>query len=194
MVSEARTMEFLYHHGYPVPAIEELSGDGLDLVMQRIDGASMVDALKRRPWLVRRQGEMLADLHERLHRIPAPPFLKPAPVGAGESFLHLDLHPLNVMIGPTGPVVIDWTNAAAGDPAVDVAVAWILMVAGEIPGNRVVGALLGSLRSQLVKGFLARCDLDAMKAVARDVVGWKVGDPHMSESEQAAMWRAVEGM
>jgi len=41
----------------------------------------------------------------------------------------------NVIIGPKGPVV-DWTNAAQGDPITDVALAWALVCAGEIPDNR----------------------------------------------------------
>ena len=49
----------------------------------------------------------------------------------------MDLHPLNVMIGAEGPVVIDWPNAARGDPVVDVVLAWVLMAAGEVPTNPV---------------------------------------------------------
>ena len=66
MVGEARTMEYLRGHGYPVPAIDEVSDDGTDLVMERIDGPSMGDYLMRRPWAVRRQGVVLATLHRRL--------------------------------------------------------------------------------------------------------------------------------
>ena len=130
-------MEYLRHQGYPVPAVEELSADGGDLVMERIDGASMVEAVGRSPWAVRRQGGILADLHRRLHDVPSPDFLGPAPVGRGDRVLHLDLHPLNVLMGPKGPVVIDWANACLGDPGVDVALAWVLMSAGEIPGGRI---------------------------------------------------------
>jgi aminoglycoside phosphotransferase (APT) family kinase protein len=191
MVREARIMEYLYQDGFPVPAIEELSGDGLDLVMQRIDGVSMVEMLKRQPWTVRSQAATLANLHSRLHEIPAPSFLRPAPIGEGDRFLHMDLHPLNVMIGPKGPIVIDWPNAAAGQPAVDVAVAWILMSAGEIPGGGVVGKVLGTMRSLLVKSFVSGFDRDELKGIARDVVAWKVLDPHMSAKERAGMWRAV---
>jgi tRNA A-37 threonylcarbamoyl transferase component Bud32 len=42
MVGEARTMDYARRHGYPVPAVEEISADGTDLVMERIDGPSMV--------------------------------------------------------------------------------------------------------------------------------------------------------
>ena len=40
------------------------------------------------------------------------------------------------MIGAQGPVVIDWPNAARGDPLVDLGLAWVLMAAGEIPRTR----------------------------------------------------------
>ena len=168
MAGEARTMEYLRGHGYPVPAVEEVSDDGTDLVMERIDGPSMVDFMSRRPWAIRRQGAVLATLHRRLHAIAPPDFLPPAPVGPGDCFLHMDLHPLNVMIGAKGPVVIDWPNAARGDPAVDVVLAWVLMAAGEIPSNPVIAAVLGWGRAVLVNGFLANVepDLDHVQAQA----------------------------
>jgi hypothetical protein len=37
MAQEAQTMEYLYRQRYPVPAVEELSDDGADLVMERVD-------------------------------------------------------------------------------------------------------------------------------------------------------------
>ena len=58
---------------------------------------------------------MLADLHDRLHEIAGPDWLPGMPDG-GDRLLHLDLHPLNVIMSPNGPVVIDWPNAAARRP------------------------------------------------------------------------------
>jgi aminoglycoside phosphotransferase (APT) family kinase protein len=185
-------MEYLRQQGYPVPAVEKLSSDGADLVMERIDGPSMVAALGRSPWTVRRQSAVLADLHRRLHQVPAPDFLGPAPVGHGDRVLHLDLHPLNVILGPRGPVVIDWTNACLGDPNVDVALAWVLMSAGEIPGGQVKARVLGWGRALLVNGFVGRFDKGQVVRQLRDVVEWKATDPHMSEGEIRAMWRVVE--
>lgn len=187
-------MEYVREHGYPVPAIEEISEDGMDLVMERIDGPSMVVALGRRPWTVRRQGRLLANLHRRLHDIPAPDFLPPAPVGQGDRMVHLDLHPLNVILGPGGPVVIDWPNAGRGDPAVDVGLAWVLLAAGQIPDAGVRGTILGYGRSLLIKSFLAQADLVAVKSRLREVVEWKVRDPNMSPAEQRGMWRVVEAV
>ncbi len=187
-------MEYLRSHGYPVPAVEEVSDDGTDLVMERIDGSSMVDYMTRRPWAIRRQGVLLATLHSRLHAIAPPEFLPQSPVGPGDCFLHMDLHPLNVMIGPRGPVVIDWPNAARGDPAVDVVLAWVLMAAGEIPSNRMIAAVLGRARAVLINGFLSNValDRDDLKHKLRQVVDFKVRDPNMSAPEQQAMWRVVE--
>ncbi len=192
MAQEARTMAYLREQGYPVPAIEEVSDDGADLVMERIEGKSMVDAIAAAPWTLRRQAKTLADLHDRLHAIAAPDFLRPAPVGTGDRVVHMDLHPLNVMVSSKGAVVIDWTGAAAGDPLVDVGVAWVLMAAGQIPASRVMATLLGWGRSLLVSGFVSRFDRTAVTARLRSVVEWKVKDPHMSEAEVAGMWRVVE--
>lgn len=185
-------MEYLRQQNYPVPFVEDISDDGSDLVIERIEGPSMVEAIARAPWTVRRQGRLLAQLHQRLHEVVPPDFLAAAPVGKGSSFLHLDLHPLNVIIGPEGPVVIDWTHASVGDPFVDVALAWALMSAGEVPGGEWKAKLLGRGRALLVNGFVDRFDRAQIAARLRQVVDWKVKDPHMSTAEVEAMWRLVE--
>ena len=192
MAQEARTMAYLHQQGYPVPTIEDLSDDGSELVMERIEGKSMVDAIAAAPWSIRRHARTLADLHGQLHEIAAPGFLPDAPVGTGDRIVHMDLHPLNVMIGATRAVVIDWTGASAGDPLVDVGLAWVLMAAGQIPERRLMAALLGWGRGLLVNGFVSRFDRTEVTAQLRSLVEWKVQDPHMSEAEVAGMWRVVE--
>jgi aminoglycoside phosphotransferase (APT) family kinase protein len=191
MRGEARVMEYVRGQGYPVPAIDEISDDGLDIVMERVEGLDMVAMMTKRPWTIPRQGRALAELHVRLHEISAPDWLRAAPVGRGDRVVHLDLHPLNVIIGPRGPVVIDWSNASRGDPVTDVTLAWVLMSAGSAPTGRLIGALLGRARSVLVENFLGSFDIDELRRSLRDVVAWKVGDPHMSADEQARMWRLV---
>lgn len=193
--AEARVMSHARQLGYPVPAVAELADDDTIMVLERVEGESMVDAIRRRPWTVRAQGRLLADLHTRLHALPAPDWLPPAPCGAGDRLLHLDLHPLNVLLGPDGPMVIDWAGAARGDGGVDVALAWALMGGGTVPGGRVVAALLGLGRSLLVGSFLKACaaaDLESARRLLADVVEWKVTDPHMSVAEQAAMRRVAD--
>jgi aminoglycoside phosphotransferase (APT) family kinase protein len=191
MENEAKVMEYVRGYGYPAPAVDHLSDDGTDMILERVDGPSMVQVLGRKPWSLEANGALLGDLHRRLHEIPGPPWLGAAPGNAGSSLLHLDLHPLNVILGPAGPVVIDWPNARRGDGAFDVAVSWILMTAGEIPGSRLKAALMGRARGLLVSGFLRDVDLDAVRATLRSAVEWKVADPHMSEAEQKRMWDVV---
>jgi aminoglycoside phosphotransferase (APT) family kinase protein len=192
MAAEAEVMAYARAQGFPVPAVDEISGDGLELVMERIDGPDMVATLQRRPWTVRGHGTVLADLHRRLHEIDGPDWLRAAPAGVGGSLVHMDLHPFNVILGPQGPVVIDWTNAGRGDPAADVALTWVLLASGEVPTGRVVGALLRRIRAALVRAFLDGVDRGAARRQLRDVVAWKVLDANMSPAEQAAMWRLVE--
>jgi aminoglycoside phosphotransferase (APT) family kinase protein len=191
MAMEARTMSFVREQGYPVPAVEEVSDDGFDMVMERIEGVSMVEAIGKAPWTIRRQAATLADLHRRLHEIEAPDFLPPAPVGTGTKVLHLDLHPLNVMIGPKGVFVIDWPNAHRGNPDIDVGLAWVLMAAGQIQGGGLKERLMGFGRSLLVNGFLSHFDRKAVGGLLRPIVEMKVQDPHMSEVEVTGMWNVV---
>lgn len=191
MALEARVMAFLAEQGYPVPAVDEMSDDGIDMVLERIDGPTMVDYLSGRPWTIPRHGRALAELHNRLHEISAPPWLDDRPAGAGDTLLHLDLHPLNVLVTRNGPVVIDWSGACRGDAAVDVALAWVLMACGSVETNRLIAAVLGRARAALVRSFLSGIDLEPVRSVMRDVVARKVLDPHMSEAEQARMWQLV---
>ena len=191
MLQEARIMEHVRAQGFPVPAVEEVSEDGLNMVIERIEGPDMVAMMGARPWTITRLGRVLADLHRGLHELTAPAWLDAAPVGRGVGLLHLDLHPLNVMMGPRGPVVIDWARACRGDPAVDVALAWILMATGEVPTGRFMGMVLGRARSALVKSFLGSFEIDVVRQHLRDVVAWKVVDPHISAAEQARMWQVV---
>ena len=191
METEAKVMAYARDHGYPVPAVDHLSNDGTDLVMERVEGASMVEVIGKKPWSLRSQGALLGDLHRRLHLIPGPDWLRSLPRSEGTALLHLDLHPLNVLIGPNGPVVIDWTNAARGDPARDVALTWVLMTAGEIPGGRLKAAVMGRARGLLVGAFLQGFDRAPVRAVLRATVEAKCADAHMSEDEKRRMWAVV---
>ncbi|MCU1374456.1 MAG: Mn2+ dependent serine/threonine protein kinase [Actinomycetia bacterium] len=187
LAEEARTMAYARDQGYPVPAVEELSDDGSELVMERIDGVSMVDALTRRPWTLWKQGAVLADLHRRLHDIPAPDWVPPAFTGDGDQLLHLDLHPLNVMVTATGPVVIDWPRAARGDGGVDVAITWLLMAAATVPSRGIEALVQGRFRRMLIDAFVRGVDVDGARRHLPAVAEWKCEDENMSPVERDAM-------
>ncbi len=147
---EADIMIYLAAAGYPVPTVYDVSGP--DLVMERLDGPEMLADLARHPWRARRYARILAGLHDRLHEIEAPPGLRAA-FSPGRAVLHLDFHPGNVMLSSRGPVVIDWSNAHAGPPGADVAMAYLIMVSSEVdqvpaPIRPAVGAVRAALIGQ----------------------------------------------
>ncbi len=190
MEKEATTMRYVTERGYPAPRVEELSADGCELVMERIAGPTMLEELQKRPWTYRRHAATLASLHRRLHELTAPAWLAGFP-GGGGCLIHLDLHPLNVILAPTGPVLIDWTNAARGSAATDVAVTWVLMTAAEIPGPQWLAALNGLIRRLFVRSFLGHFDRASIRAALPAVVEWKSRDRNIRSTEVAAMRRLL---
>lgn len=144
---EVAIMRHVVAHGFPAPVVER--ADGPDLLMERLHGPTLLQALAAGIVSMREGAETLADLHDRLHAIEAP---------GGGSVLHLDLHPANVVLTETrGPVLIDWANARGGDPAVDVALTALILaeVAVDAGGDYSRGARV------LLTDFLAVADWHA---------------------------------
>jgi aminoglycoside phosphotransferase (APT) family kinase protein len=189
LVREAEIMRYVRDAGYPVPAVHD-AGDGW-LVMDRLDGPSLLDAAVRRPWRIGAYGRVLADLHRRLHELPAPAWLPRAGV-PGDRLLHRDLHPLNVIVTTDGPVVIDWANCASGDPSYDVADAWVLFATAEVPGNRFERALAAVGRKVFLRAFLSGVDRAAARAAIPAAVAHRLGDRNMTEGEKARMRAMAE--
>jgi aminoglycoside phosphotransferase (APT) family kinase protein len=185
--TEARIMEHVAGLGYPVPRVHDVLDAGAALVMDRVDGPSMLDDLARRPWMLRRHAATLARLHRRLHEVAAPAWLREFPTAPGARVGHFDLHPLNVLMSPRGPVVIDWTNAAAAPPEADVAMTWVLLASGDVQGRAGQLAVLRAARRLFVRAFLAHFTRPDVAAQLDAVVSYKARDPHMSASEVATM-------
>lgn len=183
---EAEIMERARTNGYPVPRVHEVTAT--DLVMDRIDGPTMVEVMARRPWELRRHARALASLHHQLHDIPAPDGLH-APLGEGATIVHLDLHPLNVIMGADGPVVIDWSNAARGDGNADAAMTWLLIMSGR-PDEGLLTKLMAAVgRSLFARPFLARFVRKDVMAHLDAVAAYKLVDQNMSEAEQRTIRR-----
>jgi hypothetical protein len=69
-------------------------------------------------------GRACGSIYARLSTVPAPAPLPPAPAAPGDraaaAVLHLDLHPLNILVSGTEITgVLDRANAAAGAPVLD---------------------------------------------------------------------------
>lgn len=184
LVAEAEIMRYVHGHGYPVPAVHD-AGDGY-LVMDRVDGPTMLDRAGKPPFPLRRFGHLLADLHERLHRIPAPHGIREAGL-PGDRLVHCDLHPLNVLMTADGPIVIDWANAAAGDPAYDLADTWALFACATAPMKDIDHVVVPIGRKVFLRSFLSRVDREAARRAIPAAVEHRLTDRNMSPEERDRM-------
>ncbi len=186
---EADLMIYLAQAGFPVPAVYDAGGR--DIVMERIEGRDMIADFGSRPWMVGKYGQILADLHNRLHQIDAPPGLRPA-FEAGSKVVHLDLHPANVMMTGRGPMVIDWSNAAAGAPAADVAIAYVIIASSEtdlLPAP--LRAVVAPLRAAHLRQFLATARDDPTPVLA-SAARYRMNDPNVRPSEVKKLQQIAE--
>ena len=154
---EARVMEHARSRGFPVPAVHEVHPDSL--VLQRIEGRTMLEAIE-----LERDAAELARLHQQLHEIAF----------EGGALLHRDLHPGNVILSPDGPVVIDWTNAAGGDPALDVALVWVILVGDGDP-----------LADEFARAFVSH--FDDWERGLPDALAFRLADPNVTDAERARL-------
>jgi hypothetical protein len=188
--TEALTMQHCAAHGYPVP--EVFDADGPDIVMQRLDGPTMLGDLSARPWTMRSKAQLLADLIDRLERIPRPDHELPAIIEGGGILVHLDLHPDNVVLTADGPLVIDWSNAAVGVAGLDAANTWLTLAAGKPDGSIATRTFVAAGRRLFVRGFLSATDRGAALASLPTALQFRLRDPNQSDGERAAMQALVD--
>ncbi|HET6531235.1 MAG TPA: phosphotransferase [Actinoplanes sp.] len=122
---EAKVMTYVAGLGYPVPAVYEANGS--DMVLERLDGPTMAEALAAGDIGIPAGAGILANLLQTLHELPTWP-------GAEQQIVHLDLHPENVMLTGRGPVVIDWCNATDGAADLDTALTAVILAQVAIDG------------------------------------------------------------
>jgi aminoglycoside phosphotransferase (APT) family kinase protein len=208
--AEAEIMRYVGSHGYPVPTVHAVRGP--DMVMERVDGPTMLKDLGQRPWMVWRHARLLAALHRRLHRIPAPDWipayaahpaftrpgvesawagLPPMPTespATPETLLHLDLHPDNVILSPRGPVVIDWRNTRRGDGAIDVASTWLILATSEIPGAGFKRLAMDVVRRLFVAAFVRYAGRVEASRQIPTVARYRLADRSLLPSERPAIY------
>jgi aminoglycoside phosphotransferase (APT) family kinase protein len=186
---EAAAMEHLRAAGYPVPAVHQVAPG--EMVLDRIQGPTMLEDTGKHPWRLRAHARLLAELHDRLHRIDAPPDLREfdAP---GDAVLHLDLHPGNVILSPDGPVVIDWSNVHRGDPGADVALTWVVMAIFDADETGLMNVFISAFRKRFVKMFLDASDREAAVRALPAVAAYRERDRNIRPAELAGLRRLVD--
>jgi aminoglycoside phosphotransferase (APT) family kinase protein len=169
-LAEADVMRYAATVEYPVPAVYAV--DGPDLIMERLVGPTMRQALAASALEIPAGAAMLADLHRRLHAAPAPSG------SADLRLLHLDLHPDNVMLTPRGPVVIDWCNATEGPADLDIALTAVILAQVAVDDTFDLAAAARSFLGD----FLRLVDGDAVRLVDR-ATALRAANPTMSAAE-----------
>jgi aminoglycoside phosphotransferase (APT) family kinase protein len=109
-----------------VPVVEILdrvdTGTGSAILMTRARGTTAWPPEVADPTVAYARGRSCGELHKALAEVPAPDGIPTlADTSGPRALLHLDLHPLNVLMSEAGEVtaVLDWANAAAGPPDYD---------------------------------------------------------------------------
>ncbi len=186
---EASVMRHARRNGFPAP--EVFDADGPDILMERVDGLSMMHDVAREPSRVRSHARLLAELHVLLAAVRAPGWLPAAEGCVGASLLHLDLHPLNVLLTPDGPRVVDWANACRGAPGAEVANTWLTLVTVPAPGPEHEAG-----RGLMVCTFLDGVDRESARPYLATIAERRRGDRNTLDVERANIDRllAQEGV
>jgi aminoglycoside phosphotransferase (APT) family kinase protein len=184
---EAEVMVHARAHGVPVPEVFDVSGT--DLVMEYVEGPTMLQALAHQPWTLEGQARLLAGLHDVVHAVPALSW-QLAPFGEGDALLHRDLHPDNVILTPDGPRVIDWEGASRGPAQADLALTWVILLTSRVPGpmlQRVVGRAGQRLFARRFLAAAPRLAPGWLPAIAR----YRLEHPNLLEPEVVALRRLI---
>ena len=129
------------------------------LILERVDGIDLLTRIDKKPWTIWNAGAISGGLHAQVHDIEAPavmPSLRDRINGSlaqplvpphlaeyarreleslpdGDRLCHGDFHPGNILLSSHGPIVIDWPNAARGDPTADLARTIMMIEAAALP-------------------------------------------------------------
>jgi serine/threonine protein kinase len=157
--------------------------DRYGIIMERVSGKTLLNVFTKNPLIYFKTPKIMAELQLQLHRTKtyilrdykdlalsclnsgALGFLTEAEkqivkeyiagLPDGNSILHLDYHPDNIMCNGKNVTIIDWMTAAKGVPAADMATTTYLLNEGEmIPGlPRLLSFALEKIRKNIFKSY-----------------------------------------
>ncbi len=185
---EAKIISWAGEHGVPVP--EVFDADGPDIVMEQVDGPTMLADLARCPWRLFRHAATLARLHQQVHAAPGLDWL-PVPFGDGGVLLHMDLHPDNVLLSARGPVVIDWESASRGPAEADLALCWTVVALSSVPGSAWQQGVGRAGQRLFANAVLRHAGLRVDDEWLAKAARYRLQDPHTLEVEAVRMRRML---
>jgi uncharacterized protein (TIGR02172 family) len=201
---EFAVTQAIHAAGLPAPAAFELVtiGDRHGILFERIRGPSLVRQVETRPWTLFAAARQLAELHARLHALPAPADLpsqrhkieacldgaadfSPAQKEIARRQLarfppedcvcHGDFHPGNILLTARGPVIIDWSSGTRGHALADVARTCVLFESAPVPpGTSLRIRILIKLARRLVHAAYLKHYLALRPATLDELETWRV--------------------
>lgn len=147
---EARIARAVHASGLPAPAVGDIicMNNRYGLIYERVNGVSMMEMGKHKPWNAFHYGRRMAELHVELHATPIQAdlpsqrhelkkniqqaealsaYLRSKILAAleslpdGDRLCHGDFHPGNILMTAQGEIIIDWIHATRGNPLADLA-------------------------------------------------------------------------
>ncbi|RPK94665.1 MULTISPECIES: phosphotransferase [Streptomyces] len=184
---ELAVMSYVGAFGFPVPRIGPPAEGArpTDLVLQRLSGPTLAEALPAGRLGAAEAGALLAGLLRELHAIPPRVSANPE-----DCVLHLDLRPENVILTQGGAVVIDWSTATEGPPGLDRAMSALALARIALdpasPAGADVRPLLAALLTELSDdGGVSAADLALARTRQR-------ANPRLTDHERGCLDRAVD--
>jgi thiamine kinase-like enzyme len=139
--------------------------DSKGILLDFIEGRSVLQNLASKPWLVLRYAKKMANVHFKIHRadFKRSKCIKPLSQSIadkisrvslltseektailsclsclrdGPSLCHGDFHPDNIIMSRDRLVTVDWITARIGNPIADVARTWLLLTMGTLPKDK----------------------------------------------------------
>ena len=182
---EAEALEVVGSAGFPAPELSEKITPS-SIVIERIDGPTMLEDLTSRPWMLNRHAKNLARLHKALGNIVAPPSWEG--VSEGESVVHLDLHPGNIKISNGSPVVLNWGRSARGSSSFDAAVTYVILRTAESKNGRLNRLLISGLRKRFANIFIKEFGAAEVLDRVREAAELRLLDSSLSVAEREAVF------
>jgi aminoglycoside phosphotransferase (APT) family kinase protein len=193
--AEYATGVLLHAHGWPVALpLEVTEYDGQPaLISRRVHGVDLNQTLTRAPWKIASVADQLAAVQVQLHRLAAPAQLPPlhtivearvrsnnavprelvnaalatlASLPTGLRMCHGNLHLGNVLIENGQVMLVDCSDASAGDPNAEVAHTLVRYRCARLRPGSPLSARLGSalgrvlLRTLFLRAYRRRADID----------------------------------
>lgn len=226
-IHEAEITGLVHAAGLPAPSVLHVTTvEGRPaIVFERVAGASMWDRMLAHPRDIPRLARVLAELQAEINATP-PPSAMPRLVdrlrenikraghlsssdrevaladleheSPADALCHFDVHPNNVLMGATEPIIIDWFDAAAGDPAADIVRSSLLMrsdaAASHLPcvDASVIDVVHDAYIASVIE--VRDVDVDLMLGWERAVVASRLAEPMVDSVRWATtrMWRALK--